>query len=95
MKRLVLNQTNHWYNTVNDHGAYSHNHCCFCGKPLTTKFAWLMLSRDDGGEWYVVDPQEPQQDDEKDFGRFALPIGMTCLKRHPEFQFAITSHPND
>jgi len=83
MKRITFNQAASWDDSIGEHGAYSHKHCCYCGRALTKKFVWLMLSRDEGGEWYAVDPAEPRQPDEKTFDRFALPIGMTCLKRHP------------
>lgn len=95
MTRITFNQADSWYDAMECVSVYSHEHCCYCGKPLKQKqkIAWLRLSRDESGEWYAVDPKEPVQPDEKTFERFSLPIGATCLRRHPEFRFALTEEP--
>ena len=91
--RMIFTQAESWDRTVSDHGAYSHQHCCFCGKVLKSGYAWVMLSRNESGWWFIVDPKEAPREDEGTFGRFALPIGNTCLRKHPQFRFAVTEEP--
>ena len=82
--RLVFNQALSW----GDVDVYSMKHCCYCGKELKGKFSLLCLSRTNDGEWWACDSKS-EESDEKDYGRFVLPIGNGCLKNHPEFKFAV------
>lgn len=89
--KMVFRQSAGWGKRIDDgFCSYATNHCCFCGRPFSPKSVkkWLMLTRDEGGEWYIIDPED-QQPEEHPFGKFILPIGAVCLQRHPEFRFAV------
>lgn len=95
--RIIFFQPPEW-DRRNDFGrgsrgdVYAEDRCCWCYRPVKPDAQRLMLTRDDGGEWFVVvPPGRAQFQDEKTFGHFALPIGPDCLKRHPEFLPGLTS----
>ena len=76
--------------------AYSDEHCCFCFRPIRDlrRAARLQLTRTPDGEWWAIDPASTvRADEEKDFGRFILPIGDACLDNHPEWRFALVREP--
>jgi hypothetical protein len=87
MKRIAFIQSESW--NKDRQTPYSEDHCCYCSKKVKPNAIFLYLSRTDDGEWWLCDPSEPVQADEGTFGRFTLPVGPDCLKRHPEWRFAI------
>ncbi len=90
MMRTVFYQAPSW--DQRQHCAYSDAHCCYCGREVKPDAPKLMLSRTNDGEWWLCDPGEPPMLDEVNFGgRFALPVGIGCLKRHPEWRFALVT----
>jgi hypothetical protein len=90
--RLAFFQAPSW-NRDHDQDPYSQEHCCYCGKPVVPGSYRLWLERSEDGEWWLVGP--PARDaTPPGRGRptgvpFALPVGRNCLKRHPEWRFAL------
>jgi hypothetical protein len=97
--RARLDQTETW--DPQTHGAYAKDRCCRCGRKLVGWHALLCVTRTDGGEWYVVDPESPAFPDEgidlvnrgtvRD--RTLLPIGPECLRACPELAIGIHLRP--
>ena len=98
--RLNYLQLKSWDRFLDKGGdPYSRNHCLFCGRPVNDgRSSLLLVSRDEGGSWYLCRPGDHAEVDEikfcggnkhADWARFLLPIGPECLKKHPEFKFSI------
>lgn len=88
-RRLMLCQADSWDRFAGQHSVYSEEHCCYCGKPIKPNAARLRTCRTSDGEWWLI-PDRPLAEDEREpFGMVVLPIGPGCLRRHPEFRFAI------
>ena len=47
------------------------------------------MIRTHDGEWWLIAPTTSVHLDEQD--RFSLPVGPDCLRKHPEWRFAITA----
>lgn len=87
--KIVFNQAESWGRHPYCFDCYSQTDCCFCGKPVKPGFSQLRLSRTSDGEWWLV--SEDFQPSEDDFGDriFYLPVGPNCLRKHPEWKFAV------
>lgn len=80
---------------------YSPDHCCHCSRPVGSKPVWILTTRDRFGGWWVVRPDSPSWPDEgldpavigTSGDRTRLPIGITCLKKHPEYRIGLIDSP--
>lgn len=66
---------------------YSDSNCCYCFRKTRVDAHRLAMIRTHDGNWWLIAPNSPIRSDEWD--RFALPVGPDCLRRHPEWRFAI------
>lgn len=100
MTRLRFTQSNRWFTSEAFHSSsvYSDQLCCYCARPVYSDAARLRTARDNDGEWWLVSAEVDLSTEEwRDFqnqgdGTFKatlLPIGPDCLRRHPEFRFAL------
>lgn len=100
MARLLFIQNERWQDAsgrgIESH--YSDKRCCFCWRKTKPDADRLLTARTNDGEWWLVSTDEDMRAAEwRDFqdqldGTFKptpLPIGPDCLKRHPQFHFAI------
>ena len=93
---VILNQADSWYRK--NGSSYNHHHCCHCYKPTTKNSKWILVTRDESGEWFVVAPDSPLLPREGMGGiveRVPLPIGSKCLKEHPEYSIGLVPKPLD
>jgi len=88
-RRLVFNQADTWGQQGDD--VYSQEQCCYCGKRVRKDAKRLCLARTEDGEWWLVEPgYKPGPDDMDGYGMFTLPVGPDCLRKHPEWRFAVS-----
>lgn len=103
-QRLVFVQSERWCKrfagTDVGMGVYDDTLCAYCARPVRMDAARLRTARTNDGEWWLVSADVDLSAAEwKDFqtwpdGSYAptlLPIGPECLRRHPEFAFAVVA----
>jgi hypothetical protein len=105
VSRLVFVQTARWSKQIDGGNGgpvyvYSTEHCAYCARPVRPDATFLYTARTNDGEWWLVSADEALSGDEwRDFQTqldgsrrpTLLPIGPDCLRKHPEFAFAIVT----
>ena len=109
MSRLLFVQAARWHKRIDGGNGgpvypYSPEHCAYCARPVRPDALRLRTARTNDGEWWLVSVDEDLTVEEwKDFqtqidgarGPTLLPVGPDCLRKHPEFAFAVESvEPN-
>jgi hypothetical protein len=99
VSRLVFVQSLRWCKLIDGGtGVYDDRLCTYCARPVRADAIRLRTARTNDGEWWLVSADEDLSTNEwKDFqtwldgsrGPTLLPIGPDCLRRHPEFAFAV------
>lgn len=102
-QRRVFVQTNRWWSSVDGGtGLYDESMCAYCGRAVRVDAKRLRTARTNDGEWWLVAANVALVEDEwRDFqtqgdgsrSPTLLPIGPDCLRRHPEFAFAVVEDP--
>jgi hypothetical protein len=78
------------YDSVGKHSLFSAEHCCICGRPMGLKSEWLLLTRaEDGSREYAIDHPNEATPDERRHSLWVAPIGLECLRQHPELEMAV------
>jgi hypothetical protein len=105
VSRLVFVQSDRWSKRIDGGNGgpvyvYSTEHCAYCARPVRPDASFLYTARTNDGEWWLVSADEDLRGHEwQDFQRPAdgaraptvLPIGPDCLRKHPEFMFAVVT----
>lgn len=102
MSRLHFDQHDRWYanEALHTSSVYSDDLCCYCARPVRADTVHLRTARTNDGEWWLVSADEDMNAQEwHDFqnqldGTFKatpLPVGPDCLRRHPQWGFAVIS----
>lgn len=89
MAYVELIQDSSWLSRNSFYSAYSRDNCCQCGKPVGHAATLLMVTRNEGGDWFIISPDQDSIPNEKLFERGVLPIGPECLKKHPEYSIGL------
>lgn len=97
--RIVFVQSDRWCKRIDGGtGVYDDTLCAYCARPVHPNATRLRTARTNDGEWWLVSVDVDLAADEwKDFQRQIdgsraptfLPIGPDCLRKHPEFGFAV------
>lgn len=100
MTRLQFFQSDDWERRRDrmQMGVYQHDRCCYCFRLTKPGTPLLRTARTNDGEWWLVSAEVDLSTEEfRHFqdqldGTFVptfLPIGPDCLRKHPEFRFAL------
>jgi hypothetical protein len=102
MTRLLFIQSDRWFAVSQGlsgvDSVYSTKLCCYCSRPVRADASRLRTARTNDGEWWLVSAdidmaeaewRDFQRQTDDTFAPTVLPIGPDCLRRHPEFRFAL------
>jgi hypothetical protein len=87
LSRILFDQTDFWPGPCGD--VYSQENCCYCAKPVKVDAKRLRMIRTRDGWWWLVSSDYQIDEDDMGDGIFTLPVGSNCLKKHPEWKFAV------
>ena len=63
-----------------------------CARPIRGNHSRLRMYRTNDGEWWLVSEGFDVGGDLDFGGVFTLPVGPDCLRKHPEWKFAVVDN---